>query len=1211
MRFCGGGQNPSDGSLKTTSDNDLATQGFTIYGTDNQQSVTHVAAFMNGDTKSNRYWGFNGYSCNSLYPDENEKKNNWRGRTYRKDCISWREGGVSDLCRGGLATRDLVPRGAFTYGDVPFPHTVASVRTADLAAQDSNNEQVHAIASNTEWGGSFDCTAKKDTTSSNRAQPDWDCCEYTQLYSSVSFPEYGRTLYVRDLKPGEFYTFNDMINDKPSFSRSSLSVFEEFLPATIGVLSFNGEVNVRAEDLIGGAALCLIVTGVHTVPTNYAMLNRSPKKCEAGKGISLKPGPHVVYAMGKLAKKSAAGPDQFTEMVRKEIYFEGTKPKKAEFTVTPQDGSIIARLTPPHNPAYRYEATAFDGTTRKTCELTTTLTTTPTTTACTITGLANNVLTEVTIKTSWGTQFSDSDVLRTTPFGAPESFTCVTVLAEDKKVTLNCSSPINADVGVQTPVAKYVVKKGTTVLSECQPATNCVINDLVNREDTQLDVVAINAFDERTQPITVRSIGKPASPTEVMVSGSNGQITVSWTREQDSDAAVKYVATATNGSDNYSCIYAQTMVDGIMAFPALTETKCVITVPTEKSNLPYTVVVKGGNGNCSDGSTTCNYSVAAQATATVKPQFSPDEPTIVAKVENSKITVTATPGTLYTGSTNKITIASDPTGLSCDASSTNQWKCVFDTFIEGQSYTFTGRGYNDNSVAGESGKSDPVTRHATPAAPVILVSETQTFDTKIYVKIEPSTDVIVSYTVTATPGGRTCKILRPSQSCEVTELNNGTAYSVSATAQNNGGVSDESQPVSNLVPFGVPGPGIAPRVTLDTRAGSAAFRVSVSQPIGVGITKYKVRMVNVDKECEIQFPGTTCDIAIEEKNRNFDYQFTFTSYNRIGESPTSKLSRVVVYEDAPLAPQDVILDADFVGNITVKVLPDADSSIATKFAVKFSGVSGESIYSCAPAANGECVIPKAARGKGYNITMRAINASGTSPETSRQYFLPGPPENPVVARSVASVGGVVVELVAEKPLANTTSVLVTATPSLGGAPLSCKIILPAETCAIKSDPTKTYNISTVGAGASGEKSSVIKSPKPTDVVKRIVIGAKNLVAPVGTQNLVAPLGIELPPARTAVPQINKTINLGKKATSKIKIETVYSAFIKSLPLSAGKVSLLKFSGKVKSDSKKICKTKGSDVILLKKGVCNISAKFKVIENKKSKTVELPAKITVR
>ncbi len=1215
-RWCGGGQNPHAGvflgklwDFETSHTYDmgdgtaeifLRRQGFTMYGTDNQQSLPHEAAFMNGDTKSNRYAAFNGRSCNSLYPNPAELR--VEGGTYRSTCVDWRDGGVSDLCRGGLTTTDLVPRGAFTYGDVPFPHTVASVRTADLLAQALNNEQVHAIASNTEWGGSFDCTAKKDTTSNNRAAQDWDCCEYTQLYSSASFPEYGKTLYVRDLLqtelyPSEFYTFNDFATG--GFGKSSRQITEAVLPPTMSVLSFNGEVAVRSADITDGETRCLITSGVHTVPTNWSMLDQPG--CGTGEKLnSLKPGTHIVYAMGKYARSSAAGIDQFTGMAIREIKFEGTKPKKAEFTVTPQNGSIMARLTPPRNPAYRYEATASDGTTTKMCALTTTLTTT----ACTITGLANNVLTEVTIKTLWGTQFSDSDALGTTPFGPPPDFTCVTVLAEDKNVTLNCSSPTNDTVGVQTPVAQYVVKKDSTVLSECLPATNCVINGLENGENTNLEVAATNDFGRTRDVITVRSIGKPASPTEVVVSGSNGEITVSWTRESTGDPAAKYVATATNGSTSYSCISKQPMNDGIMTSSA--PTGCVITVPRTNSNLSYTVAVRGGNGNCSDSSTTCNYSVAAQATATVKPQFSPDRPTLRADVENSKITVTATPGTQYAQSTNKITIESDPTGLSCDASSTNQWKCVFDTFTEGQSYTFTGTGYNDNSVAGEPGTSNAITRHATPAAPSL--SETQVDDTKIYVKIESSTDVIDSYTVTATPGGRTCLISTPNQSCEVTGLTNGEAYSVSATAQNNGGVSASSALVPNLRPFGKPLPGSAPRVTLDTRAGSAVFRVAVSQPRGVDITKYLVEMVNVDKECEIVFPGTTCDIQIGENNRNFDYQFTFKSYNRIGWSLPSERSRIVVYEDAPLAPQDVVLDADFVGNITVRVLPNAEGSRPTKFAVNFSG---ERSYPCAPAANGECVIDKAARGKEYNVTMTAINASGTSPETRRRYFLPGPPENPVVARSVVSVGGIVNELVAGKPLANTTSVLVTATPSLGGDPLSCKIILPAETCAIKTDPTKTYNISTVGVGASGEKTSVIKSPKPTDVVKRIVIGTKNFVAPVGTQNLVAPLGIKLPPAKTAVPQINKTINLGKKATSKIKIDTVYSDFIKSLPLSAGKVSLLKFSGKVKSDSKKICKIKGSDVILLKKGVCNISAKFKVIENKKSETVEQTAKITVR
>ena len=355
-------------------------------------------------------------------------------------------------------------------------------------------------------------------------------------------------------------------------------------------------------------------------------------------------------------------------------------------------------------------------------------------------------------------------------------------------------------------------------------------------------------------------------------------------------------------------------------------------------------------------------------------------------------------------------------------------------------------------------------------------------------------------------------------------------------------------------------------------------------------------MVNVDKTCKIVYPSTTCDIPVDDVFIGFGLQFTSTATNRIGESKPSLASEPIKYERAPLAPRDVILTTNFL-DIVVKVLPDADSSIATKFEV--TATPGN--YSDTCGADGICVLRNAARGKVYTITMRAINASGKSPASSRLYYLTAPPEAPQDLTTSASSAGLVVELGARKMPTDTSSMLVTATPSLGGATLSCRITLPAKTCAIESDPTKTYTISAAGEATSGEKPSASKAFTPTGVVKRIAAD-KNLVAPVAAR--------QSPAQVTAGRQINKTINLGKKATSKIKIETVYSAFIKSLPLSAGKVSLLKFSGKVKSDSKKICKTKGSDVILLKKGVCNISAKFKAVENKKSKTVELSAKIKV-
>ena len=1094
------------------------------------------------------------------------------GGSYYGNCFDW---GSNSICAN--VSSSAVPRGTFfRYGDTPFPHTFASVRTANLAASSQENEQVHAIALVNEFRGSIDCTYTEDTSDF------WSsCCNYTHTGATVSFPEYARTLYVRDLKPNEFYTFND--KKTGGYGPKSSTKINEVVSATIGVFGVRGEFNVKA--ISATEARCTLDPA--TAPTTFNTFLTVDDSCSVGSGTkSLKPGKHVVYAMAK----SASGQD--TELVRKEINFVGTPPPKAEFTVTAKTNSIVATLTAAPNSDYEYEATAFDGATKQTCRITTT--------TCTISGLGNNVLNGVTIKTSWGTQVSVSEEQQTTPFGPPPAFNCVTVLAENNKVTLKCSSPTNPAVGVQTPVAKYVVKNGSNVPVDCLPNTNCVINDLQNGVDTNLGVVATNDFGDTSQFVTVRSIGKPTPPTGVVVSGSEGKIYVSWNRESTGDAAAKYVATATNGSAKYSCISAQTMDAGITTSPAPTE--CVITVPLPKtnSNLSYAVAVKGGNGNCSDiVPDVCNYSDSVPSTpTTISPQFNPDRPTLVATVENSKITVTATAGTNDAQSTNKITIASAPTGLSCNASSDTQWKCVFDNFIRDQIYTFTGTGYNANNVGGAPGTSNAVTVYTAPAAPVI--SQTTTFDQKIYVTIGSSTDVIDSYTVIATPGGRTCQISKPNQSCEVTGLTNGTAYSVSATAQNNGGVSAPSVSVLGLKPFGIPTAQIAPAVTLDTAGGSAVFHLSVKPPaIGVEITSYKVQMLNQEPTCTIVAPDTKCDIPVDDSFIGFGLQFTSTSTNRIGESPPSLPSKTIEYEKAPLAPQDVILTTKPGGDIVVEVLPDADSSVATKFAVTASPGN----YSCAPASNGKCVLRDAARGKVYTITMKAINASGTSPASSRLYYLTAPPEAPQDLTTSASSAGLVVELGAGKTPTDTDSMLVTATPSLGGAPLSCKIILPAKTCAINSDPTKTYNITAAGEATSGEKPSASKSFKPTAVVKSIAIATQNLVVPVSTLGSSSEV--------TAGPQINKTIILEKKATSKIKIDTVYSAFIKSLPLSAGKVSILKFSGKVKSDSKKICKTKGSDVILLKKGVCNISAKFKVVENKKSKTVELPAKITVR
>ncbi len=1128
-------------------------------------SKKHVVAIKTGNANWYKY-DLQHQVCTFLYAANEERI---AGGSYRSNCAQFQ---ASDLCQGGnIPTNNDLAKSKFTYGDTPIPHTLASVRTADLYASNHGDEQVHAIAWHNLWGGSIDCTDVKDTSSTFS-----DCCQYTTLLSSISFPEFARTLFVRDLKPDEFYAFNE---ESGGF-KGEAALLSEVSAPVINIVAVGGDFNVKAQD--ANATRCALDPA--TAPTGWdSFLFKDPKGCVVGeRAIPLKPGTHTIYAMAK----SASGLD--SGVVTNTTVFVGTAPAPPDFEVTARENSIAATLKSAPDSDYEYVAKAFDGTNTKTCKITTN--------TCTISGLENKVEYKVTIETSWGTQESVSNYTLATPFGVPPDFTCRTVLEESSKVTLNCSSSREPGV-VQTPVAKYVVKivnNGLNGAIDCEPNKNCVINNLKNGVETPLDVQAINASGSKQKSLTVKSVGKPADPKDVNSSGSEGRIIVRWNVHGTGYAATKYVATATSGLVNHSCTSAQTMVAGIATSP---EPTCVITVPETDSDLAYSVVVKGGNGNCSESSTTCNYSESVlSAPATIKPQFPPDTPTLVAEVRESKITVTATPGTNYQ-STDEIRITSSPTGLSCDVNANTQWKCVIGNFSPGQSYAFNGTGYNGINRAGLTGTSTAVTVYAPPTPPVI--SETLTRDEKILVTIGSSTDVIDSYTVTATAGTSnfTCQISRPNQSCEVTGLTNGTTYSVSAKAQNNGGVSDKSVPKPGLKPLGVPASGSAPTVTLDTRGGSAVFRVSVRHREGEGIFKYKVRMVNENEECEIRVPSTSCEIPIDDSFRGFGFQFAFISSNTIGDSMTSLLSETIKYERPPLAPEDVILTPNYpdltlkLADITAKVVRDTDSSIATEFEVIAS--SGSENISCKAPADGICSLKDVDRGKSYTVTVRAINASGTSQGLSRLYRVPGSPAVPKDLTAVATSTGITVDLGAGKTRPDTDSVRVTATPFVG-AKLSCIIYLPANTCAIDSDPTKIYKISAVGEATSGEKPSASASFTPTGVVKTIAAASRK-----------SPVGV------TSGPQIYKTINLGKKTTSKIKIETVYSAFIKTRPRSADRVSLLEFSGKVKSDSKKICKTKGSDVILLKKGVCNISAKFKVIENKKSKTIGLSAQITVR
>ena len=159
---------------------------------------------------------------------------------------------------------------------------------------------------------------------------------------------------------------------------------------------------------------------------------------------------------------------------------------------------------------------------------------------------------------------------------------------------------------------------------------------------------------------------------------------------------------------------------------------------------------------------------------------------------------------------------------------------------------------------------------------------------------------VTGYSVTATPGGRTCST-SGARSCSVTGLVNGTAYTFTVIATNAAGSSLASSASPVVVPFTVPS---APAGVVGVAGnGRVVVSWSASDNGGSAITSYTVTTSPGGKQCSTT-GVTTCTIA--GLANGADYTFTVTATNAAGTSEASSASLTVVPFTVPSASAGVV-----------------------------------------------------------------------------------------------------------------------------------------------------------------------------------------------------------------------------------------------------------------------------------------------------------------
>jgi uncharacterized repeat protein (TIGR02543 family) len=411
-------------------------------------------------------------------------------------------------------------------------------------------------------------------------------------------------------------------------------------------------------------------------------------------------------------------------------------------------------------------------------------------TSCTIAPLTNGTaytFTSSATNSAGSSASASTSSAAVTPAGVPSTPSGVSGTGTGGTINVGWTVP-TSDGG--SAITDYIVEYSvagsgtwTTFAEGTSTATSATVSGLTAGTAYEFRVTAKNIIGNSLPSFSSPTIETlPTAPTITGVTSASEQVTVTWNAPSHLGSGTitgdEYVVTAYDASGN----------EAGSCKPTSGQRTCVVTGLDNGSAYTFKVAVV----------TTVGTSAQSVASATAIPAGVPSAPANVAAVTSgSNMTVTFDAPADNGGSAiTSYAVTSSPSGATCTVGA-NATTYICTGLTAGTNYTYSVKAVNSKGQSSASLDSTAVTAVAAPSAPQNVSAVITAGSTTLSATVSfdpPSTDngsAVISYRVTASPGGATCTVTAPTTYCDIPVLPD-RVYTFTVTATNAVGTSVSS-----------------------------------------------------------------------------------------------------------------------------------------------------------------------------------------------------------------------------------------------------------------------------------------------------------------------------------------------------------------------------------------------------------------------------------